>query len=74
QPNQFAVIISDISDRKQKEIKINEQVEELRRWYSGMLGREKRTIELKNEVNQLLISEGKPPRYQTSFDTKQEQK
>jgi PAS domain S-box-containing protein len=74
QPNQFAVIVSDITERKQSEKKINEQIEELRRWYSGMLGREKRTIELKNEVNQLLISEGKPPRYRTSNETKEDAK
>lgn len=57
-------IISDITDRKNAEQKISEQLDELRRWRSVMLGREKRTIELKNEVNELLLQMGHSARYE----------
>lgn len=56
-------IILDITERKLAEQKINEQLDELRRWRSVMLGRETRTIDLKQEVNELLLAAGKPPRY-----------
>ncbi|MHC1782563.1 MAG: PAS domain S-box protein [Anaerolineaceae bacterium] len=56
-------ILSDITDRKLAEQKIAEQLDELHRWQSVMLGREKRTIDLKQEVNSLLVEMGQPPRY-----------
>ena len=52
----------DITERKQAEAAIAEQVEELRRWH-GESGRESRILELKREVNQLLVEAGRPPRY-----------
>ena len=42
---------------------INEQLEELRRWQTITLGREKRIDELKRQVNRLLAEAGKPVRY-----------
>ncbi len=56
-------IARDITDRKQAEETIQEQLDELRRWYAATLGREKRIIELKKEVNELLAQAGQPPRY-----------
>ncbi len=56
-------IISDITDRKNAEFKVIEQLEELRRWRSVIVNREKRMIELKKEVNDLLLEAGKPVRY-----------
>ena len=53
----------DITERKQAEAQINEQMDELRRWQDVTLGREGRVIELKHEVNQLLAQAGLPPRY-----------
>ncbi|MRS03200.1 PAS domain S-box protein, partial [bacterium] len=53
----------DINARKQAELKVNEQLEELKRWYEVTLNRESRIMELKHEVNQLLIEEQKPIRY-----------
>jgi PAS domain S-box-containing protein len=50
-------------ERKQTETLLNEQLEELRRWYAVTLGRESRVLELKDEINQLLIQAGQPPRY-----------
>jgi PAS domain S-box-containing protein len=62
----------DITERKQAEAKINEQLEELRRWYNATLGREERILQLKSEVNRLLIEGGKPPRYTSVLDVKVE--
>lgn len=56
-------IITDITDRKLAEQKIEEQLQELRRWQAVMVGREKRVIELKQEVNELLAQAGKPVKY-----------
>ncbi len=53
----------DITDRKQAEAKINEQMAELKRWYHVTLGREDRVIELKRQVNNLLAEFGRPPLY-----------
>lgn len=54
---------TDITERKQAEAQLREQLVELRRWHAVMLGRETRVIELKNEVNQLLVASGQPERY-----------
>lgn len=56
-------IKEDITERKQAESLIAEQLNELRRWYDATLGREMRSIELKCEVNELLKQAGQPPRY-----------
>ncbi len=53
----------DINARKQAELKVNEQLDELKRWYEVTLNRESRILELKHEVNQLLTEEQKPIRY-----------
>jgi len=57
------VILRDITERMQAERQLNDQLYELRRWYAATLGREKRVIELKAEVNQLLAHMGQMPRY-----------
>lgn len=53
----------DISERKHLEAELQEQLEELRRWYAVMVHREDRIIELKREVNDLLSTQGKEMRY-----------
>jgi PAS domain S-box-containing protein len=55
----------NINVRKQAEIKIQEQLDELRRWNAVTLGRESRILELKQEVNQLLIQQKQPPKYES---------
>ena len=55
----------DITQRKQNEAKLLEQLDELRRWHTVTLGREERIIELKQEINRLLVEMGKPPRYES---------
>lgn len=59
----FVAIFEVITERKNAEKKLHEQLEELQRWYSATIDREQRTIELKKEINQLLIELGKPPKY-----------
>ena len=56
-------ILEDITERKLAETALSERVDELHRWHEATLGREKRILELKIEVNQLLAMSGKPPRY-----------
>jgi PAS domain S-box-containing protein len=58
--------IMDITERKQQEARLNEQLEELRRWYNITLGREERIIELKHEVNELLEQMGEAKRYSSA--------
>ena len=70
-PNQFACIFSDITKRKQAEHKLNEQLDELRRWQAVTLGREGRVLALKHEINELLGESGRPPRYASAKDEKQ---
>ncbi|MFA6957735.1 MAG: response regulator [Thermoanaerobaculia bacterium] len=55
----------DITETKKNELRIREQLEELRRWQDVTLGREMRVLELKEEVNALLRNAGLPPRYQS---------
>jgi PAS domain S-box-containing protein len=61
-------IVQDITERKQAENKINDQLNELRRWYKISLGREGRILELKNEINRMLIQSGHPPRYPSALE------
>jgi len=61
--NAILAIVKDITARKQAEKKIQEQLDELRRWYAATLGREGRILELKREVNELLRRLGEPIRY-----------
>lgn len=53
----------DNTARKEAEMIIRQQLEELRRWHETTLGRESRILELKAEVNNLLKELGKPGRY-----------
>lgn len=62
----------DITERKRAEAKINEQLDELRRWHNVTLGREDRILDLKREVNRLLVEAGKPARYASAVETAHE--
>jgi len=57
------IVTTDITERRQGEAKLKEQVDELNRWHQVTLGRENRVMELKREINELLHQMGKPPRY-----------
>jgi PAS domain S-box-containing protein len=53
----------DITDRRQAENALTEQLNELRRWQAVTLGRENRIGELKREVNGLAARLGQTPPY-----------
>ena len=59
-------IVRDVSERKKAEIKVSEQLEELSRWHDITSDREEKILEIKREVNELLIQAGKPPRYESA--------
>lgn len=63
QPGYSVHIFSDITAIRQVQSNLARQLEEVRRGYDAMLGREMRIIELKKEVNQLLLQAGQPLRY-----------
>jgi len=56
-------VIKDITERKEAEEKIKQQLDELLRWHNVTLNREGRAQELKREVNQLCAQLGEPIRY-----------
>jgi PAS domain S-box-containing protein len=60
--------IRDITERKQTESLLYEQLDELHRWQQTMLGRENRIISMKQEVNDLLAELGRTPRYASGLD------
>jgi len=62
-PDTHIAVVQDITARKHAETTLNEQFGELHRWHETTLGRESRVLELKREVNELLISQGQSPRY-----------
>ncbi len=57
------IVALDITERRQAELRLLEQLDELQRWQKTMLGREGRIISIKQEVNELLARLGLPPRY-----------
>jgi PAS domain S-box-containing protein len=59
----FVGVTRDITERKQAEEKMKQQLDELRRWHDLTLGRETRNLELKHEVNELLRRLNEPIRY-----------
>jgi hypothetical protein len=63
EPLHYVAVAQDITERKRAEAALVAQLEELRRWHDATLGRETRILEIKREVNQLLVEAGRPPRY-----------
>ena len=53
----------DVTLVKLSDQRVRTQLDELRRWQQVILGREGRVLELKREVNQLLLRLGESPRY-----------
>jgi PAS domain S-box-containing protein len=62
-PAMVRIVLTDITARKLAELTLQEKLDELQRWHDVTLGRETRLLELKREVNELLVAGGKPPRY-----------
>ncbi|MFH2047719.1 MAG: PAS domain-containing protein [Pseudomonadota bacterium] len=62
-------IVSDITEHKQSDEKIKNQLKELHRWQAVMMGREGRVQELKREVNELCRRINEPIRYHSQEDS-----
>jgi hypothetical protein len=52
-----------LTERERAGEQIRGQLAELLRWQQVMIGREKRVQQLKEEINRLLVAQGKPARY-----------
>lgn len=62
-PLRMTGINYDITERKQAEVELQEQMAEIKYLNEIMLGREEKMIELKKEINLLLEKEGKQKKY-----------
>lgn len=58
----------DITERKAAEEQLRARNEELERFNHAAVGRELRMVELKKEINALLVRLGEPERYAAEFD------
>lgn len=59
----------DVSEKNQAESRLKRTLEDMERFNQLMRGRERRTLELKAEINQLLKLLGQVPKYETTRDT-----
>lgn len=59
----IVIMAQDITERREADLKIREQLAELLRWQDVMLNREERVQALKTEVNELLAQQNQPARY-----------
>jgi len=66
-PDGVLILSSDVSEHKRAELEIAQRVTELERFNRSMVGREKRMIELKGQINDLSQELGKKPPYNLSF-------
>jgi PAS domain S-box-containing protein len=58
----------DISEKNSAEERLKRTLEDMERFNQLMRGRERRTLELKAEINQLLKSLGQLPKYETTLE------
>lgn len=72
EPTVLLATINALLRIKAAEEKLAEQCGELRRWNQVMLNREDRIMELKQEVNALLVQLGQPARYAGARDEEPE--
>ena len=61
----FSGILRDITERKRAEEEREKTLAEMERMNRLMMGREKRVIEMKKNVNALLVELGRDPEYQS---------
>lgn len=69
EPGGLVFIIADITERKMSEERLRETLRELERFNRLMVGREKRILELKREVNELCAVLGRKPAYRVDAGT-----
>ncbi|MHB9004532.1 MAG: PAS domain S-box protein, partial [Coriobacteriia bacterium] len=67
-PLYFITTVVDITARKQGEEALRHKIDELQRFQRLTVGRELKMIELKKEVNKLLIQTGEPAKYRIDAD------
>jgi hypothetical protein len=60
-------VATDVTERKQAEAQIKQHLSELEAFNRVAVGRELRMVELKQEINELCIAAGQPPRYNLDF-------
>lgn len=60
--------LRDVTESKQAAAVLRDRLSELERWQDVMLDREERVAELKQEVNELCVRLGQPPRYAAPED------
>lgn len=63
QPVRAFGVMQDVTEQRKTDAAVREQLDELRRWHKAMQGREARIIELKREVNDLLMKLGQATKY-----------
>ena len=56
-------VFRDMSEQRLSEEKLKEKMNEIQKQYEIMLGRERRVVEMKDEVNELLEELGRPNKY-----------
>ncbi|MDP2792212.1 MAG: PAS domain-containing protein, partial [Rectinemataceae bacterium] len=56
----------DITEHREIQKKMEDQLAELRRWHEITMGREERILGLKAEVNEALARTGEPARYEVT--------
>ncbi len=64
----FATVSRDITERKRTEERVRASRDELERFNRLLVGREARMIEIKKEINALLVADGQPKRYPLEFE------
>ena len=71
-PFGISVFGKDITERKQTEEAIRQKMEELERFQHLAVGRELRMIEMKKEINALLVQSGQPEKYPLPLESHSE--
>jgi len=56
-------VLRDITERKLSELALQEKMDELLRFHNLTIDRELRMIELKKEINRILVNSGQPSKY-----------
>ena len=65
-------VVRDITDRKEAEAKLRKNMDELERFSKMAMGREQQMIQLKKEVNELLVKHGQDTKYRITSNEDEE--